>query len=29
MREPQRMPTGRLPREVTIYEVSPRDGLQN
>jgi hydroxymethylglutaryl-CoA lyase len=29
MREPQRMPAGRLPREVTIYEVSPRDGLQN
>jgi hydroxymethylglutaryl-CoA lyase len=29
MREPQRMPAGQLPREVTIYEVAPRDGLQN
>jgi hydroxymethylglutaryl-CoA lyase len=29
MREPQRMPAAQLPREVTIYEVAPRDGLQN
>ncbi|TDD49081.1 hydroxymethylglutaryl-CoA lyase [Kribbella antibiotica] len=29
MRTPQRVPAGGLPDEVTIYEVGPRDGLQN
>lgn len=29
MREPQRVPAGGLPERVTIYEVGPRDGLQN
>ena len=26
---PQREPDAELPRRVTIYEVGPRDGLQN
>ncbi len=29
MRAPQREPVAGLPSEVTIYEVGPRDGLQN
>ncbi len=29
MRAPQRFPAEELPAEVTIYEVGPRDGLQN
>ena len=29
MRAPQREPASDLPRRVTIYEVGPRDGLQN
>lgn len=29
MREPQRVPAGGLPEWITIYEVGPRDGLQN
>jgi hydroxymethylglutaryl-CoA lyase len=29
MREPMRVPDPTLPTEVTIYEVGPRDGLQN
>jgi hydroxymethylglutaryl-CoA lyase len=29
MRVPQVEPLGRLPEQVTIYEVGPRDGLQN
>lgn len=29
MREPQRVPDAALPARVTIYEVGPRDGLQN
>ena len=29
MREPQRVPMAGLPERVTIYEVGPRDGLQN
>ena len=29
MRAPQREPTSDLPERVTIYEVGPRDGLQN
>lgn len=29
MREPMRVPDPALPTEVTIYEVGPRDGLQN
>jgi hydroxymethylglutaryl-CoA lyase len=29
MRQPQVEPAGGLPAEVTIYEVGPRDGLQN
>ncbi len=29
MRMPQRVPTGGLPARVTVYEVGPRDGLQN
>jgi hydroxymethylglutaryl-CoA lyase len=28
-RSPQPVPLGQLPRQVTIYEVGPRDGLQN
>jgi hydroxymethylglutaryl-CoA lyase len=28
-RVPQPVPLGQLPRQVTIYEVGPRDGLQN
>ena len=29
MRAPQRVPLDGLPRRVTVYEVGPRDGLQN
>ncbi|MBA2528403.1 MAG: hydroxymethylglutaryl-CoA lyase [Euzebyales bacterium] len=29
MRAPQVFPAGGLPRRVTVYEVGPRDGLQN
>ena len=29
MRRPQREPMSGLPERVTIYEVGPRDGLQN
>jgi hydroxymethylglutaryl-CoA lyase len=29
MRQPQREPVDGLPSEITIYEVGPRDGLQN
>jgi hydroxymethylglutaryl-CoA lyase len=29
MREPYRVPVAGLPERVTIYEVGPRDGLQN
>ena len=29
MRAPQREPASDLPGRVTIYEVGPRDGLQN
>lgn len=29
MREPQTVQLDRLPRRVTVYEVGPRDGLQN
>jgi hydroxymethylglutaryl-CoA lyase len=29
MRQPQRVPMPGLPERVTIYEVGPRDGLQN
>ncbi|WBQ05337.1 hydroxymethylglutaryl-CoA lyase [Kribbella sp. CA-293567] len=29
MRKPEQVPTGGLPERVTIYEVGPRDGLQN
>ena len=29
MRSPQRVPAAGLPTRVTIYEVGPRDGLQN
>ena len=29
MRAPQLVPDPTLPKQVTIYEVGPRDGLQN
>jgi hydroxymethylglutaryl-CoA lyase len=29
MRAPAPVPAGSLPRQVTVYEVGPRDGLQN
>jgi hydroxymethylglutaryl-CoA lyase len=29
VRGPQPVRLGHLPRQVTIYEVGPRDGLQN
>ena len=29
MRAPQTVPLGRLPQQVTVHEVGPRDGLQN
>lgn len=29
MRQPQRLPADGMPSRVTIYEVGPRDGLQN
>ena len=29
MRAPQHVPANDLPTRVTVYEVGPRDGLQN
>ena len=29
MRAPYPVPLGQLPRQVTVYEVGARDGLQN